>query len=49
MFLITTNIYKNIYNSSFAIESNITGIIINLFQIFYQILNVVQKYMLYAL
>lgn len=37
MFLITTNIYRNIYNSSFAIESNITGIIINLFQIFHQI------------
>ena len=30
MFLITTNTYKNIYKSSFAIESNITGIIINL-------------------
>ena len=48
MFLITTNTYKNIYKSSFAIESNITGIIINLFQIFYQRLNVAQKYMLYA-
>ena len=28
MFLITTNIYKNIYKSNFAIESNITGIMI---------------------